>query len=160
MSYRVYPSWWYFFSGPPLDVSPMCVEFNMPHIYFLSNISIVLRPMLAVLKLHCALVCVPVWSDFLFFLFIHISPNVSIRAVEFALNIYHDLFTPSPVLETWLESLRLPLGKAKKGWVLGPNCSKLNTSIHKRVIASKTYNLCPNNSNASGAPQKYQGDFF
>ena len=32
--YRVYPSWLYFFSRPPLDVSLMYVEPDIPLIFF------------------------------------------------------------------------------------------------------------------------------
>ena len=66
----------------------MCVEFNIPHIYFVPNIFIVLKPTLATLKLHCVLV----WRDLLIFLIIHISesPGISVGLVlEFALDIIY-----------------------------------------------------------------------
>ena len=60
----------------------MYVEFNVPHIYSHSNISIVLRPM--TLKLYCVLV----YRDFPILLVIYIvSLGVSVRPVEFSLNI-------------------------------------------------------------------------
>jgi hypothetical protein len=79
----------YFFSGPALTVPPMYVEFDIPHIYLLSNIFIVLKPTLEALKLHCGVL---VWRDFLIFLIIHISESpagISVRLVEFALDIIY-----------------------------------------------------------------------
>ena len=62
----------------------MYVESDIPHIYFLSKISIVLRPTMTVktLKLDCVLV----WRDFPLLLIIYISPAVSrvVRSVEYA----------------------------------------------------------------------------
>ena len=67
----------------------MYVEFDIPHIYFLSKISIVLRPTMTVktLKLDCVLV----WRDFPIRLIIHIFPSVSraVRSVEFVLEIIY-----------------------------------------------------------------------
>ena len=72
---------------------------------FSSNISIVLC-----LKLHRVLVCVlPVVleRDFLIFLYIHISLDVSVRPAEFALNI---LRLPKSNVKR-LEKLVKPLGR-------------------------------------------------
>ena len=61
----------------------MYVEFNILQIYFLSDISLVLRP----IKFRCVLVWVLVPKDFLNCLFsISISPGLSIRWVEFVLT--------------------------------------------------------------------------
>ena len=50
----------------------MYVEFSIPHIYFLSDISIVLRPVTVTLKFNCELV----WRDFLNYLIIYIFLGV------------------------------------------------------------------------------------
>ena len=58
----------------------MYVEFNIPHVYFLSNISIVPRPM--TLKLCYALVC----RDLPILFIIYTSLGICARPVEFSLN--------------------------------------------------------------------------
>lgn len=71
----------------------MYVEFNIPHVYLLSNrdIPIALRP--TTLKLPCELVCILVWRDFQIFLIIYISLGVlvseSVKPVKFVLNIIY-----------------------------------------------------------------------
>ena len=67
----------------------MYVEYDIPHIYFLSDIFIVFKPttMAAMtLKSYCLLV----WRDLLIFLIIHISPSVSQagKMAEVALNVH------------------------------------------------------------------------
>ena len=76
-------------SGPALTVPAMYVKFSIPHIYFLSNISIVLKPTLettleTTLKLHRELV----WRNFLIFSIIRISSDVAqaVKYVEFVVN--------------------------------------------------------------------------
>ena len=67
----------------------MYVEFSIIYIYFLSNISIVLKP--TTLKLHSlVLVFLLGWIDFLIYSFIHISLGFSGRQlVGFVLNIIY-----------------------------------------------------------------------
>ena len=58
----------------------MYVQFNIPHIYLLSNISIVLRPMR--LKLVCVLL---VFRNFPILFVIYISLGACVKRVEFSL---------------------------------------------------------------------------
>ena len=78
----------------------MYVKFDIPHIFSLSNISIVLRPTMTVvtLKLYFVLVC----RGFLVFLFVHISPGVCVRPVEFVLNIIYLPPSPNEEYTKWI----------------------------------------------------------
>ena len=71
----------------------MYVEFDIPHIYLLSNIFIVLRPTLATLKLHCVLV----WRDFPIFFNYSYFPVCMISSCKIgriALNALNIIYLP------------------------------------------------------------------
>jgi hypothetical protein len=89
----------------------MYVKFNIPHISFLSNVSLVLRPMLATLKLCRVLVCRDFQIFFVVYSVYDVTTKLTSRLVlEFSLNIIYlpksneEYFTGNGVLHVSLSS--------------------------------------------------------